>query len=73
MNLTFDREGNGHCLYTEVIPLQALGTLEVRRATHIEFNSTTQQWELRDATGALLFAHPARSCCLAWELENLNP
>ena len=39
MNLTFDREGTGHCLYTEAIPLQSLGTLEVRRATHIEFTT----------------------------------
>ena len=73
MNLTFDREGTGHCLYTEAIPLQSLGTLEVRRATHIEFHHATQQWEVKDTDGAILFADPSRSRCLAWELENLNP
>ena len=72
MNLTFDREGNGHCLYTEIIPLQSLGTLEMQRAAHIEFNHAAQQWEVKDTDGAILFADPSRSRCLAWEVEHFN-
>lgn len=70
--LTFDADGTGHCLHTDAIPLQAIGTLEVHRATTIEFNASTQQWEVKDAEGAILFTNPSRSCCLAWELNHFN-
>ena len=70
--LTFDVEGVGHCLYTEAIPLQTLGTLEMQRATSIEFNPTTQQWEVKTAEGAILHSDPSRSRCLVWEVEHFN-
>ena len=70
--LTFDPDGVVRCLHTDAIPLQSLGTLTVQRATTIEFNTPTQQWEVKDAEGAILFTNPARSCCLAWELERFN-
>ncbi len=70
--LTFDVDGTGHCLHTDAIPLQSLGTLEVHRATSIEFNSASQQWEVKDAEGVILHSHPSRSCCLAWEVERFN-
>ena len=70
--LTFDAQGLARCLYTDAIPLQSLGTLEIHRATTIEFNSAGQQWEVRDPDGAILFVDPSRSCCLAWELDCFN-
>lgn len=70
--LTFELDGTGHCLHTDAIPLQSLGTLEVQRATSIEFNSASQQWEVKDATGLTLHSDPSRSCCLAWELDRFN-
>ncbi|NBR88192.1 MAG: hypothetical protein EBS84_19365 [Proteobacteria bacterium] len=70
--LTFDVNGIGHCLHTDAIPLQSLGTLEVHRATTIEFNASTQQWEVKDAEGLTLHSNPSRSCCLAWEIERFN-
>mgnify|MGYP001583162754 CR=1 FL=1 len=70
--LTFDVGGTGHCLHTDAIPLQTLGTLEVHRATSIEFNSATQKWEVKDAEGVILHSNPSRSCCLAWEVERFN-
>ena len=70
--LTFDVDGTGHCLHTDAIPLQTLGTLEVQRATNIEFNSAVQQWEVKDATGLTLYSDPSRSCCLAWEAQHFN-
>jgi hypothetical protein len=36
--ITFTPNGNGHCLYTEIILLGTIGALEIRRATSIEFN-----------------------------------
>ena len=70
--LTFDPDGIGHCLHTDAIPLQTLGTLEIQRATQIEFNPATQQWEVQDTDGASLFRDPSRSCCLAWEQQQFN-
>ena len=70
--LTFDINGIGHCLHTDAIPLQTLGTLEVHRATTIEFNPAGQRWEVKDTEGAILFSDPSRSRCLAWELDHFN-
>ena len=70
--LTFDLHGQVHCLYTESINLQQLGTLEMKRATSIEFNVQSQQWEVRDVAGAILHTNPSRSRCLAWELDHFN-
>jgi hypothetical protein len=70
--LTFETDGVVRCLHTDAIPLQSIGTLMVQRATTIEFNPTTQQWEVKDAAGAILHSHPSRSRCLAWEVEHFN-
>lgn len=51
--LTFELDGVVRCLHTDAIPLQSLGTLEVQRATNIEFNASTQQWEVKDAAGVI--------------------
>lgn len=71
--LTFAPDGRGHCLHTDLIPLQAIGTLAVERACTIEFDPSTQQWEVRDVNGTLLFRDASRARCLAWEVEHFNP
>ena len=70
--LTFELDGVVRCLHTDAIPLQSLGTLTVKRATTIEFNASTQQWEVKDAAGVILFTNSSRSRCLAWEVERFN-
>lgn len=74
MTIDFDTDGVGHCLYGESIDLQSLGSLHMQRASHIEFNETTQQWEVLPPDGGIpMFSHPSRSQCLAWEHEHLRP
>ena len=68
--LTISPTGTGSCLYSEMIDLAAIGSLEVTRATEIEFNQATQQWEVKDEQ--ILFSHSSRSVCLAWEQEHFN-
>jgi hypothetical protein len=72
ITLTFDQQGIGHGLYTELIPLQQIGTLQMARASSIEFNPTSQQWEVRDTADNLLYADPSRCLCLQWESEHFN-
>jgi hypothetical protein len=59
-------------LYTETIPLFELGALHVERLTTIEFNDSTQQWEVTDRQGHRLFADPSRAVCLQWEHQHFN-
>jgi hypothetical protein len=70
--LKFDPGGTGHCLYTEAVNLALLGDLEIVRASTLEFNNVTQLWEVRDVERQLMFTHPFRSVCAAWEQQYFN-
>jgi acetyl-CoA carboxylase alpha subunit len=72
--------GNCQCLHTDLIPLQELGRLSVRRASMVEFNEEIQQWEVRHATrrvqlsvfppitrAVVMARNPSRQWCLDWE------
>ena len=60
--LRFQPGGSIDCLYTEAIPLRALGRLHVVQAMDIRFNDTTQQWNVHAVdTGHVLFSHGSRS------------
>ena len=71
--LQFNPDGTALCLWTEAVPLHELGRLEIHRATNIEFNNTTQQWEVIDQKGKVRFLAKSRSACLEWEQQNLQP
>ncbi|MEA3212315.1 MAG: hypothetical protein QOE70_5372 [Chthoniobacter sp.] len=70
--LTFEPNGTVCGLYTEAIPLTEIGALQVNRLTTIEFTDSTQQWDLRDRAGTLLFSNPSRERCLQWEHRQFN-
>ena len=70
--LTFHSDGTAQGLYTEAIPLHALGRLRIRRATTIEFDNNTQYWRVRDRDGFPLFNSPSRQTCLDWERRYLD-
>jgi len=63
----FTPDGTGAGLYTDRIDLREIGPLEVVRASEIEFNETSQQWEVFDYTGNRVFSNPSREACLSWE------
>ncbi len=50
-----------------------LGRLEITRASHIEFNNSTQHWEVIDRSGKVRFFAKSRSAGLEWEHQNLQP
>jgi hypothetical protein len=71
--VTFAPDGTARCLWTEAVPLHALGRLEINRASNIEFNNATQRWEIEDRKGKVRFFAKSRSACLEWEQQNLQP
>ena len=70
--VTFQPSGQGSCLYTELIDLHEIGSLEVRRASFIEFNNERQMWEVKNDLGRVLFFARHRHACVAWEQTGLN-
>jgi hypothetical protein len=73
INISSTPEGTAHCLWTEALPLHQLGRLEVTRASSLEFNNSTQHWEVKDRRGKVRFIAKSRSACLEWEQQNLQP
>ena len=71
--ISVDSQGNGHCLYTEQIDLTSLGQLQITRASNVEFNNQTAEWEVKDLENRLLFHHASRATCLAWEQQHFIP
>lgn len=70
MLLVFD---GGFCrtLWNDVLDLRALGDCQVQRASTVEFNAASQEWEVRlPGADTALFSHPLRSTCLDWETEH---
>jgi hypothetical protein len=72
INIQFNPDGTAHCLWTDAISLHELGHLEITRASQIEFNNTTQHWEVIDRKGRVRFFARSRAACLEWEHENLQ-
>ncbi|MDR1282414.1 MAG: hypothetical protein LBK99_16570 [Opitutaceae bacterium] len=71
--LTIGPDGTITGLYTEAIPLASLGRMSMRRASHIEFNETSQIWEvLSPDKTRVLFSDFSRSTCLQWEHDNAD-
>jgi hypothetical protein len=73
IQISFNPDGTALCLWTEVLPLHELGRLQITRASTIEFNNSTQHWEVKDPKGKVRFIARSRSACLEWELLNLQP
>jgi len=73
VSLTFAPDGTGHCLYHELIPLQSLGKIECNRASNIEFNPLTQEWEVHlPGESEPRFCSLSRQKCLDWERATLE-
>jgi len=48
--------------------------MEIRRASTVEFNAHSQQWEVRftEQPDQVVFTHPSRGECIKWEVSELN-
>lgn len=72
--ISIESDGTATCLWTEEINLAEIGSLDVRRASNVEFNPESQMWEVRlaDNPEHVAFTAPSRAACIAWEVETLN-
>ena len=61
-------------LYSDKIPYRDLGSVEVKRASNVEFNSESQKWEvfIVDEGRILPDVYVTRTEALAAEVEYLN-
>ena len=72
--IKFNTDGIAHCLWTEAVPLHELGPLDIQRASTVEFEPSTQRWEVRLASNpdTVAFSHSSRETCLKWERNTVN-
>ena len=73
MDLIVHADGRIVCVYSEALDLASLGSLAIRRASHVEPDAHGQ-WlaALAPVDGAMLGPFDQRSCALAAELPWLN-
>jgi hypothetical protein len=65
MRLVVDARGQVRCLYGEVVDLSSLGTLSIRRASHVEPDSDGSWWaDLSPLAGPRLGPFTRRSLAL---------
>lgn len=69
--LSIANDGTLRCLWTDHLPLSDLGRLTIERASTIEFAHDLQCWQV-DINGEIVFSHPSRDACLAWEHNHFN-
>ncbi len=72
-SLIFTLDGLGRGLHTEAIDLEAIGNLNIERASLVEFDNQSQHWTVRLPKGRdVLYRHPSRQACLDWERHYLE-
>ena len=68
MNLLIDPRGQVHCLYGEAVDLAVLGSLSIRRASHVEPDEQGRWWaDLSPVDGPMLGPFEQRSQALEAE------
>jgi hypothetical protein len=73
MRLRIDVGGRVTCVYAEAIDLGVLGTVSVRRVSHVEPDDAGRWWaDLAPASGPRLGPFPRRSDALAAEVAWLD-
>ena len=61
------------CLWTDAFPLSELGRLNIQRASSVDFNPTTQMWEVTLCGSERVdYSNQSRAVCIAWEVSTLN-
>jgi hypothetical protein len=72
--INFREDGTFDGLHTDRTELTEVGSIEVSRASWVDFNGNTQKWEVRwePTADTPVFTNASRETCLAWEREQLQ-
>ena len=72
--LDINENGDIDCLYTDYINLFAIGTVvNVRKASNVEFNEKTQEWEVITLEGDVIHKNKNREKAIEFEIEVFSP
>ncbi len=67
-------EGDIKCLYTDRIDLFSIGRVtDVRKASHVEFDESSQSWHVLSLDGNILHTNPNREAAIEWEILSFSP
>ena len=69
MKLKIDSTGKVSAVYSDVLPKLSLGDMEVTRASNVEFNHTTQEWEARTPADELIAHGTSRDAVIREEVR----
>lgn len=73
MELVISPQGDAQCVYAEAFDLHTLGSIQIRRASHVEPDEQGQWWaDLSPVSGPKLGPFPQRSLALDAETEWLR-
>jgi len=75
IQLELTAQGGIQMLHDDAVDLSEFGKIEVKRASHVEFNNATGYWYVQSAkTGKMLKEDcTSRAAALEWEKEYYSP
>lgn len=69
MKLKIQPSGNVRAVYSDKLSGLALGPMEVTRASNVEFNHATQEWEATTPAGELIASGVSRDAVIQQEVK----
>lgn len=69
MKLKINQAGEVRAVYSDRLPGLALGPMEMTRASNVEFNHTTQEWEAHTPEGELIAKGQNRNAVISQEVK----
>lgn len=73
MIIQFRKDGSRGMIYRDDFPIEQLGLPHVKRASDVEFNDDTQEWEVTlKGDDKPSYSCRSRAACIAWEIDTIN-
>ena len=72
INIYLDTTGKIKGLYNDLLVEMNLGTISVQRASNVEFNNSTQKWEVDIIGKGIIALFDTRQEALDWEIKYLE-
>jgi hypothetical protein len=69
VKIKIDTQANVVAVYNDKLPALALGPMEVKRASNVEFNHDAQEWEARTPAGELIARGTNRDAVIKEEVR----